>query len=210
MSITFNQPLILLMHGLPGAGKSAFARQFAEAAGMAHVNSDRFRYELYDDASFTTSENNTVLRLCAYMTEELLKRGNCVIFDMHLPSQRLRDGLRSLATDNGAEFVLVRVQTDTDTAWWRASHRDRRRLDDKYAFNLSQAQYEELANRVNTNFRSSEKVIVISGKHLFKVQAATVLRRLQAFGLMPSAPNLHQRSGRIDYARRQPSRPTGL
>lgn len=192
---------MLLMHGLPGAGKSAFARQFAELTGLSHVSSDRFRYELYDDPKFTTSENNTVLRLAAYMSEELLRRGNSVIFDMHLPTQRLRDGLARLANDHNAQLVLVWVQTDQETAGWRSQHRDRRRIDDKYAFNLSASQFDELAQLVKSNFRPKDRLIVISGKHLFRVQAAAALKRLKELSLVSDQPP--STGGRVDYARRQ-------
>lgn len=209
MAITATQPFLMLMHGLPGAGKSAFARQFAELAGLTHVSSDRFRYELFDDPKFNTSENNTILRLAAYMSEELLRRGNSVIFDMHLPTQRLRDGLARLVNDHNAELVLVWVQTDQETASWRSQHRDRRRVDDKYAFNLSNGQFDELAQLVKSNFRPKDKLIVVSGKHLFRVQAAAALKRLKELGLMSEQSTLGV-GGRVDYARRQIPRISSL
>lgn len=207
MAITFSQPVLLLMHGLPGAGKSAFARQFSDMLSSAHVNSDRLRYELYDDPKFTTSENNTVLRLGAYMTETLLKVGASVVFDMHLPTQRLRDNLKRLAEDYGAVLIIVWVQTDVETASWRASHRDRRRPDDKYSFNLSSRQFGELAKLVNKNFRTNERIIVVSGKHHFKAQAAGALRHFKEMELVSEQifPSTAL-AGRVDYERRNTGR----
>jgi predicted kinase len=201
MSYQFDPPIMILMYGLPGAGKSAFARQFSTVAGLAHIHADRLRYELYDDASFSSSENQTVLRLGAYMVDELLKHQQSVIFDMHLPTQRLRDDLKRLAAQYQANTVVIWVQTDKETARYRASHRDRRRLDDKYSFNLSPAQFDTLSNGVNGNFKPNERTIVISGKHLFNVQAKTVWRRLQELGLLKVQTPATSR-GRVDYARR--------
>lgn len=197
------------MYGLPGAGKSAFARQYAAETEIAHVHSDRIRHELFDDASFSASENQTVLRLATYMTEELLKLGQSLIFDMHLPTQRLREELKKLASENGAQTIIIWVQTDAETAEYRASHRDRRRPDDRYSFNLSHAQFEQLAAGVTGSFKTSEHPVVISGKHLFRLQIKAVERRLRGLGLLGQPP-AQARAGRIDYERRFRPRTTSL
>jgi predicted kinase len=202
MRYRFGSPVVILMYGLPGAGKSAFARQFSAEAGLAHVHSDRLRFELYDDASFSPSENQTVLRLASYMCEEILKTGQSLVFDMHLPTQRLRDELRQLAAKTGAKTRVVWVQTDRETAQYRSSHRDRRRPDDKYAFNLSQAQFEQLAAGAGGNFRPNEGPIVISGKHLYGIQAKAVWRRLAENGLVTIDSSGPTTAGRVDYERR--------
>lgn len=206
MTTSFDSPVVILTYGLPGAGKSAFARQFAAARSLAHVHSDRIRHELFDDASFSASENQTVLRLALYMTEELLKVGQSLVFDMHLPSQKLREDLKRLASGYNAQYLLVWIQTDRETAHYRASHRDRRRPDDKYAFNLSSAQFDQLAQGVTGSFKHTEKPAVISGKHLFKLQAATVDRRLASLGVLDGKAMAKLSPGRVDYGRRLQTR----
>lgn len=210
MSYRFTTPVVILMYGLPGAGKSAFARQFAEAAHIAHVHTDRIRFELYDDANFSASENQTVLRLATYMAEELLKTKQSLIFDMHLPTQRLRDDLRKTAADLGGRTLLIWVQTDKETAYYRATHRDRRRADDRFSFNLSQAQFEQLSGGVSGSFKPSEHPIVISGKHLFDLQVKAVWRRLDQLGLLADKPAPLANRGRVDYERRTLSRTAGI
>jgi predicted kinase len=193
------------MHGLPGAGKSAFARQFSELLGITHINTDRIRYELFDDAQFNPAENNTVLRLADYMSDTLLSSGQSIIFDMHLPTKILRKAMKKMADNNSAAFLLIWVQTDKDTAQFRSSHRDRRKPDDKYSFNLSSQTFEMLSKRVSPP--AGETTVVISGKHLFKYQSAGVLRKLQYLKVIEiDSLSTPRNSGRVDLNRRAPNR----
>ncbi|HEX9679080.1 MAG TPA: AAA family ATPase [Candidatus Saccharimonadales bacterium] len=197
--LDLNQPLLLLMHGWPGAGKSAFARQFCERHSMAHVSSDRVRYELYDDPVYSPSENNTVLRLCEYACELVLKTGGSVVFDMCLPTQALRHKVSYLARSYQANFMIVWAQIDLDTARYRAVNRDRRRLDDRYSPGLSPTSFERLANSVGPLNLDRESCQVISGKHAFAQQARIVELRLNKLGLIDANPIA---KGRVDFSRR--------
>lgn len=193
------------MHGIPGAGKSAFARQFAQHLEIAHINSDRIRAELYDDAQFGSAENATVWRLSYYMAETVLAGSQSLVLDMNLPTQTLRRHLRTLATQYGAAFVVIWVQTDYETALYRATHRDRRRIDDKYSFPIS-AQLHQKLSTTGSN-PGPEPTIVISGQHIFKTQLGPVLNKLRELKLMAADSPASERMGRIDLARRIPARP---
>ena len=45
-SLSLAKPLVLVVIGLPGAGKSFFARQFSETFGAPMVSGDRIRHVL--------------------------------------------------------------------------------------------------------------------------------------------------------------------
>lgn len=45
---SISQPVVIYMYGLPGSGKSFIARQLSESLGLAHVSSDRIRFELFE------------------------------------------------------------------------------------------------------------------------------------------------------------------
>lgn len=201
MEIQLVKPLCILMYGIPGAGKSTFARQLSEQLNIAHVHSDRIRHELYDDAQYSSAENSTVLRLSVYMAEMLLAQKQSVIFDMQLPTQTLRNNLRSLAREYGAEFITVWVQTDYETALYRATHRDRRRIDDKYSFSITPQLHQRLSSAGSEPRDGS--TIVISGKHLFKTQVGPLLRRLKQAGVITNNIPAGKRTGRVDHDRRQ-------
>ncbi|MGD0284540.1 MAG: AAA family ATPase [Candidatus Saccharimonadales bacterium] len=81
--IAVSKPLLIMMYGYPGAGKTFFARQLCEQLQAVHVQGDRIRYELFDEPQYDKQENEIVTHLVDYMTEEFLKVGVSVIYDIN-------------------------------------------------------------------------------------------------------------------------------
>ena len=192
------------MHGLPGAGKSAFARRSSEINQLAHIASDRIRYELFDDPRYTAAENRTVFRICTYVTEISLGQSQPIIFDMNLPSQTMRKDMKRLAEKNGYNFLIVWVQTEKEEAQRRAIQRDRRRPDDKYSVAMSRQLFETLAGSSGRPDPDRESVVVISGQQPFTQQQSQVEYKLHKMGFA-SMPDKEPRTRfpRVDYARRK-------
>ena len=198
----FTSPLFILMHGLPAAGKSSFARQYALSSKMAHINSDRIRFELYDDAQFSPSENRMVLRLSVYMAEMLLGQSQSLVFDMNLPSQVMRNEMKNLAQRHGFNFMVVWVQTNEEEAIRRAGARDRRRPDDKYSPAIGPQLFERIASKSGQPNPDRETVAVISGQQSFAQQQRLADHRLLSLGFMAGG-NIAPKGGRVDLERRQ-------
>jgi hypothetical protein len=108
----------------------------------------------------------------------------------------------------------VWLQIDTESAFGRASRRDRRKADDKYAVALDRAMFDSL-NAGMQNPETTERYVVISGKHVFGTQKSAMLRHLLDRKLITLDPNTNQISkpglinlvpnpaaGRIDFSRR--------
>ncbi len=179
-----SRPVFLLMHGLPGAGKSYFARQFAQSLRLIHIDTDRIRYELFDDPQYEPAENNTVFRLAEAVSQWTLQNGYGLIFDMYLPTKTIRKGIAKLAKNYGAEFLIVWVQTDMATIKARAMNRDRRRPDDRYNPSLNGPVFDRLHKSHHPP--TDEQRVVISGKFPFRLQRQTVLNRLSRLGCINS------------------------
>lgn len=208
------KPILVLLYGMSGSGKTFFARQLTEQLQAAHLQADRIRSELFETPSFNKEENHIVASLMAYMTGEFLHSGVSVVFDMNVPRVAQRRALRNLATKNKAETVLVWFQVDPDTAYGRATHRDRRTADDHYAQDMSPEIFRaQLANLQNPD--ASEKFVVVSGKHVFTMQKNAFFRDLRQRRLVDTAETASQVSkpglinlvpnpaaGRVDMSRR--------
>jgi predicted kinase len=171
-----NTPIVALMHGLPGAGKSAFARQFAEKHGWSHLQADFLRYSLYDDPHYDTAKNRVLYDLMNHELRLLLEHGINVLYDFHLPTIKLRKALREAVEKMGGEVIIFWIQTDPETAALRSAQRDRRKVDDRYNFAMSEQQFQDIARSVRPP--SQEPTVVISGKHHFKNQTMSVERAL--------------------------------
>lgn len=210
-----SHPVLVYMYGMPGCGKTFVSRQLSDTLGMAHLNSEQLRYELFDKPQYDKTEQQIVTHLMNFMTEQFLRVGVSVVYDMSVNRLADRRILRDLAARAGAKEMLVWLQIDLDSAWARCEARDRRTADDKYSEDFNQAAFEKYIRGMQNP--QDENALVLSGKHLFNSQKTVLIRRLREIGALtdemldqkmakPELVNLVSRAqaqaGRVDYARR--------
>jgi predicted kinase len=175
-TLTFAKPLILVLVGLPGAGKSFFARQFADMFSAPLVSYDRIQYELFATPQFSPEEHELVQRLVHYQITELIKTKRSFVVDGGHNSRSERQTLENLSQAHGYGVLTIWVQTDETTARQRTNKRNPRQVDDKFSPRLNDGQFAMLGKRLTPPLR--ETYVVISGKHAFSTQAKMVLRKL--------------------------------
>ncbi len=203
-----------MLYGFPGSGKTYFARQFADDIGAVHLQSDRVRYELFEDPRYDKQENEIVSHLMQYMSEEFLNAGMSVIYDGDVSKSTIRRAVREVAHDTKSFPLLVWPQIDIESAFSRVVKRDRRKSDDKYANPLDRTSYEEQLTKMQ-NPTTTEDYVVISGKHNYQTQRNAAIKKLFDVsvvsadnaqtglvkpGLVNLVPNAY--SGRVDNSRR--------
>lgn len=200
-----------MLYGFPGAGKTYFAREFAQTIDVAHIQGDRIRSELFEMPRYDKQENDIINHLMEYMAEEFLNAGVSVIFDTNAMRLVQRRALRDIARKTKTHPILIWLQTDPDSGYARIGQRDRRRTEDKYARPYSREEYDELVK--NMQNPQNEEYIVISGKHTYNTQRSAVLKKLYEGGLIaaehmasnvakPGLVNLVPTAGRVDMSRR--------
>lgn len=175
-SLSLSRPLILMTVGLPGAGKTRFATQFADMFGCPLVSYDRIRHELFNEPSFSDDEFAIVQRIADYQITELLKTKKTIVVDggANLKSDRMV--LRQAAHRRGYGTLLIWVQTDPTTCEAR-SVSARATKDDPWRSAMPKHVFAALSKRVQAP-GVQEHYVVISGKHTYGAQARTVLKKL--------------------------------
>ncbi len=209
-----SKPLLILLYGFPGSGKTYFARQLCEQLQAAHVQGDRIRSELFEEPRYDKEENTVVGQLMDYMAEEFLSAGLSVVYDANSMRYAQRHALRDMARRHKAQPLLVWLQIDPETSLVRAAKRDRRRVDDKYAAPMDQKKFEALISGMQ-NPRNVEDYTVISGKHVFPTQFSSVIKRMHELNLIPAGQMANKvvkpgmvnlvpkiNGGRVDMSRR--------
>lgn len=214
MKLQLLSPTLILLYGFPGAGKTCFARQLCDEIQAAHLQGDRIRYELFEEAKYDRQEDAVINHLVTYMAEEFLRAGVSVVFDVNAARPGQRQKLRDLARRCKAQTILIWLQTDLESSFTRIANRDRRRADDRYSADLDRTTFETITEKMR-NPSPNEEYVVISGKHTFATQRSAVLKKLHDQKLIdadsvgprvvkPGMVNLipNPRAGRVDPARR--------
>lgn len=208
------KPLLILLYGFPGAGKTYFARQLCDNLQIAHVHGDRIRGELFEHPQYDKEENNAIGHLMDYVAGEFLGAGLSVVYDVNAMRASQRRQLRDMARKHKATPLLVWFQIDLDSAYARASSRDRRKADDKFSGPSDQATFERTVGGMQNP--QNEDYIVISGKHAFPTQLNAFFKRLRELGLIPQMTEINPKlvkpglvnlipnpaAGRVDLSRR--------
>lgn len=210
--LELTKPVLIMLYGFPGAGKSYLAKNLCSNLRATHVHGDKIRYQLFDQPRYDRAENEIVDHLMTYMTEEFLSAGVSVIFDTNAIKKGQRRALRDIARKKKAEHLLVWLQIDADSAFQRVSQRDRRRTEDKHAQPLDRLLFNEIIGRMQ-NPGLDEDYVVLSGKHSYPMQRSSLIKKLYDMKLIkpdaaaanvvkPGLINLVPTAGRVDMSRR--------
>ncbi len=159
--LTPTTPHVIIMVGIPGAGKTHFAEHFAKTFSAPFVNQAALK------TIADTSETHAA-ELSSHMLDELLKTHRTIIYEGPTHVRTVRQALVRKITKAGYEPFLVWVQTESAEAMHRSLKADRSLDANAYEAHLKQFQRPHL----------TEKAIVISGKHTYASQVKMVLRRL--------------------------------
>ena len=188
MNNKLQQPLMFILVGLPGSGKTYLTRQLAQKLKINSVSAEQVRYTILDQPSLQKAEERLVRRIALFLVEELLKAGLPVICDLPAQSARQRLELHKLAKIYKYPVVTLYQQVDKQAAWLRCQSRHSHQVDDKYALNLDQATFDILCSQLEPPTQG--EMIVISGVHAFDTQAQIIIRRLFELQLLPEDPYL--------------------
>ncbi|MBI4297724.1 MAG: ATP-binding protein [Chloroflexi bacterium] len=105
-----SRPVLVVVSGLPGSGKSYFSRKLAEKLPSAIVESDILRLALFSTPTHSQAESRRVFLVCHLLIRDLLKRGVRVILDATNLEEGQREQLYHIAESLGTKLILVWVE----------------------------------------------------------------------------------------------------
>jgi len=179
-----SQPFIVTFVGVPGSGKTTFAKKLAERSQAVILSSDGLRMamwqsleaiaEAHSSPSERSKNNKLLFNGMNYATQQILKAGNSVVFDANANRRAERQEKHDIAASQNAISIVVRIRVPYEVSLDRLQSReaghDSRRFDKEKAAGVIDHFAAEIEEPT-----SDEKVIYIDGEMQFEEQYAHFL-----------------------------------
>ena len=124
MSLRPGNPKLLMLAGLPGSGKSTFAREIVSRLPLLVLESDRLRKLLVGNPQYTAQEHSRVFRAIHLLLDEFLRQGFPVILDATNIAERNRRPVYAIARRLGVPLSVVVVTAPAQAVRQRLADRE--------------------------------------------------------------------------------------
>lgn len=181
--LTPASPHAIIMMGIPGAGKSAFAEKFADTFQAPILNRPKLQQELSLDAA-------QLDQLSEFILVEFLKTHRTILIEGDADQKAKRDAITKRLNKAGYRVLFVWVQTDTNE-----SHRRATKPYPKGS-GMSSDEFDDIVAQFEAP-HPKEHAIVISGKHTYATQLKIVLKQLAQATNPTDTPPALQGRGRV-------------
>ena len=116
-------PCLVILCGLPGTGKSHFARELVARAPFIWLNSDRTRKALVAQPRYSRREHRRVFAAMHVLTRGYLRDGHSVVFDATNLNEGVRAPLYASAEALGVDPLIIRFTASAGVVWQRLAAR---------------------------------------------------------------------------------------
>lgn len=176
-TLTLSSPMAVVVVGLPGAGKSFFAKQFAATFGAALVSEDKIRWTLFAHHTYSENENAVVSEVAELLISELFRTSKTFVLDGGYNRKDAREEIAAQAKKAGFQVLTIVVQTDEPTSRRRSLKRSAKNRGDQYKQSLTEAEFDR-QKKLYQAPTVTKNTVVISGKHTYATQARMVLKKM--------------------------------
>lgn len=107
--------MILIVFGLPGTGKSFFAKHMVEEIEAVHLNTDVVRKESGLQGQYDEKTKETVYKLLLKKTTAHVSENMNVIVDGTFQKKPIRDRFRDKAKQLGQQVFFIEIKADDET-----------------------------------------------------------------------------------------------
>ena len=171
-----HQPILFLMLGFPGAGKTTVSKMIEEQTGAEHLWADHERRKRFGEPTHSHEENLQLYADMNAVTDSLLAAGKSVIFDTNFNFYRDREHLRRIAGKYGAQTMLIWVRTPKELARDRAT-KDAHMQHTRVLGNMPVEHFERISGNLEPP-HEGEHVIEFDGTHVTPAMVADALANL--------------------------------
>ena len=113
------RPVLVVVSGLPGTGKSHFSRRLVSQEPLLVMESDVLRKVLFPDPKYTASESKRLFRACYSLIDDLLGHEVPILLDATNLVESHRERLYSIVARRGGRLILVYLKAPPDVVYER-------------------------------------------------------------------------------------------
>jgi predicted kinase len=113
--------IAILISGLPGTGKTYFAKRLAPFLGASYFGTDAMRKHIAPDRTYTHAEKASVYHEILERFQHSLRAAQTVVMDATFYKQDLRDEFVRAARDAHAKVMWIEVRASEDVIRERLS-----------------------------------------------------------------------------------------
>jgi predicted kinase len=172
---SMSQPVLYLMIGYPGAGKTTVSKFIHELTGAEHLWSDHIRHQLFKNPTHSKVESLELYTYLNDLTDKLLSERKSVIFDTNFNFYKDREYLRTIATKNQAKTILIWVTTPIETARSRATEQSHGQHTRVWG-NMPITDFKRISNNLEPP-KSNEAPVKIDGAAVTKSDVEKLLKQ---------------------------------
>jgi predicted kinase len=110
-----NKPTLYLIRGLPGSGKSTFAKQLFDAKIVADVFEADQWFENNNSGQFDSTKLHQAHKACQQWAKMLIESGESVAVSNTSTTEKEVQVYQAIAVNAGANFVSLIVENRNDT-----------------------------------------------------------------------------------------------
>lgn len=169
-----DKPVLYLMLGYPGAGKTTTSRLIHELTGAVHLWADHIRREIYKKPTYTHKENLQLYTHLNRLTGELLAAKNSVIFDTNFSYRKDRRHLSEIAKKHGAITKLIWIAVPEEVARKRATA-DAHLQKTRVLGNMSHKDFDRIISHIEEP-GSKESFIKVDGTKITETYIKSLLK----------------------------------
>ncbi len=165
--------------GVPGSGKTTFARQLARKINGVTINSDAMRLSMWGSKEAVqrthssprerANGNRLTFGAMDYAAAQILKAGHSVIYDANANNYAERNKMAHIAVENGGVGIVVRINTPHDVAIRRGLEREEAADQPRFVAEKAEDVVKRFAQAIEEP-DEREQVVIISGEDSFERQ----------------------------------------